>query len=165
MPLVGGCQRDPYMVIAGRAVEVAGRREDAEVGEAVDGDAAGFAEAGPQVQSGLRVVDPVAGGDQRGGQDLPPRRVPVALDPYVLVVAQQDGHSSLYGRGHHHPEMFAHVEQLAHDGGVATDEARAVAGQVRPLRQRVGAHDAVTSPPLIRASSAETGSASQPNSP
>ena len=56
-PLVGGGQRDPHMLRAARAVELAGRDQDAALREPADGVAARLAAGRPEIQPGLGVVD------------------------------------------------------------------------------------------------------------
>ena len=56
---------------------------------------------------------------------------------HVLDVAQCRGHGRLHRFGDDHPGVFAHREQFGDHGRIAGDEAGAIAGQRRRLRQRV----------------------------
>ena len=60
-PLVGRGQRDAHVAGAGRAVERARRDQDAQAGQALDRRPAVLVAGGPEVEAGLRVVDPEAG--------------------------------------------------------------------------------------------------------
>ena len=75
-----------------------------------------------------------AHGRQQGGA---PPRVPLTLLLLVGVVIQRGHHGGLYRRGHHHPGVFAHRQQLGDQAWISGDEAGPVAGQRRGLRQRV----------------------------
>ncbi len=64
-PLIGRGQRHPYVLRSPRAVELAGRDEDAELRQPRDGVTARLAAGRPQVEPGLRVVDGQPGRLQR----------------------------------------------------------------------------------------------------
>ena len=59
-PLIGGGESDPDMTATGGAVELTGRDQDAEVGQAGDGLPAVLVAGRPELQGRLGVVDPEA---------------------------------------------------------------------------------------------------------
>ena len=80
---------------------------------------------------------------QGATQHPSPAGVPLPLLLDMAVVRQGCGHRDLLRAGRHEPEVLAHGEQLAHQGGVTGNEGTAVAGQVAALAQRVDGEDAL----------------------
>ena len=76
-------------------------------------------------------------------QAAEPVPVALALDGDVRVVVEGDDAGRLRRAGHHHPDVLAHLLEVADEIGVAGVEADPDAGQVRALRQRVHGDDAV----------------------
>ena len=97
----------------------------------------------PQVEAGLGVVDPQTERLDRGQQRRPARGVARLLHDDVVGVGQGGEHGALHRPRHHHPGVLAHLEEAPDQGRVAGDERAAVAGQVRLLRQRVDAQQAL----------------------
>src|SRR5688500_6495558 len=96
-PLVGTGEGDPDVLGAGRAVELAGRGQDPQRRQPVDGLPARVAVGDPQVETGLGVVDREPRGGERAGQGLPAGRVPGPLDAHVLLVGERGRHRRLHG--------------------------------------------------------------------
>jgi hypothetical protein len=59
----------------------------------------------------------------------------------MLVVAKRRDHRCLDWCGHDHAGVLADLEQPRDEPGIAGDESGAIAGEVRPLRQRVHRED------------------------
>src|SRR5690606_14873037 len=88
-------QRQPHMFAGIRSVERAGTGEDAEIGEPGHRLPRIPALGHPQVQAGLRPVDPEAGRLQRGAQQVAAGAVELLLRGDVLVIAQGRHHRLL----------------------------------------------------------------------
>ncbi len=96
------------------------------------------------------MVDAEARGLEGGAQRRTPGRVARVLLLDVSIVVEGGDHGVLLRPGHHQPEVLAHRQELADDGGVAGHEGAAVAGQVGALRERVHGQEALVRPPRDR---------------
>src|SRR5690606_39947170 len=118
----GGGDGDADEPLAGGAVEVARRHQDAAVGEVGDRVPAGLVPGGPQVQARLAVLDAEAVAGQCPAQGGASGRVAFALDADVLVVAQGRRGGGLAGRRGHHAAVLADLEQGPEDRRVTGQE-------------------------------------------
>jgi len=122
---------------AGRAVEGAGRDQDAELGQRCDGRHRILSSGRPQVQPGAALVDPEAGRLERGQHRGAPGAIAFALLGDVPIIAESGDHGVLHRSGRHESGVLARREQLVDEVGAAGDESGAVPGQVRLLAQGV----------------------------
>ena len=101
---------------------------------------------GPQVQSGLGVVDRPARLGERPSQQRTPGRVPLPLRDGVRVIGQRRRHRRLHRSRHDHPGLPPDRQQPRDQRRVAGHEPGPVAGQVRPLGQRMDGQHARVRP-------------------
>ena len=124
-PLVGRRQRHADVPRPRGAVEVAGRDEDAPLGEASRRFPAGLVPGRPQVEPGLGVVDPEAGAPPAPAAARSRRaRVRSRCSATCASSPSAGDHRRLHGPRDDHPGVLADLEQLAHQRGVTRDEAR-----------------------------------------
>ena len=97
----------------------------------------------PQVQPGLGVADSETRAGQRFAQYRTARPVTLLLRGGVLVVIKRGSSRSLDRIRRHHPGVLTHLKQLRDHRRITRQERRAVAGQIRALRQRVHRDHAV----------------------
>src|SRR5665811_1382964 len=140
---VGGGQRHPHVLRARGTIEVAWSGQDAAGGKPVDRIPARFAAGRPQKERTFGVRDGEARRLECPTQSYSSRQIHLALRRDVRVIAQGHPHRFLHGPRHHQPKVLAYLEEFVDHRLVAGDEGRTVAGEVRPLRQRVHSEQSV----------------------
>ena len=93
------------------------------------------------------MLDAEPGRPERRPERVPPGAITLSLLGYVLVIAQSGNHGSLTGAGTMNPECLRISSSSATSAGLGY-EPRSVAGQVRPLGQRMDREQASCEPPL-----------------
>ena len=135
------------MLCARLSVEDSRAGDDAQAGQRIDRVPAVLIAGGPEIETGLRMIDARAEGLDGRAQHRATRAVELLLREDVLLVRQCGGRSGLNGPGHDHPRVLARGGERLDEGRVARQERRAVACQVRLLRERVdGQHPGVVLP-------------------
>ncbi len=138
-PLVGLDDGKTYVADGGRAVELAGRGDDATVAGqplgAIPLVAIGYTH--PQIEAAIRAINAQPDDFERFGQQRETPAVCRSLNFDVGVVVVRHGTSELNRSGDHEPSVLTNLGEVGHEFSVSGVEPTPHTSHVRALRQRV----------------------------